>query len=101
MATFISASDLQYQYAKSAIPPDDPRRTGVPDSTLLNRGEQYEVLDFLNRFCSTTHYASTKQNFGKPEALKAERMLHQAVPSNLRSHAHITEWLRANWANHK
>jgi len=100
MTTFITADDLQYNYAKSAIPPDDPRRTGIPDSTLLNRGEQYEVLDFLNRFATNTSYANGGAKFGKAEALKAERMIHTGLPGHLRSHAHVTEWLRANWGNY-
>jgi len=101
MTNFITAEDLQYKYAKTAIPPDDPRRTGIPDSALLNRGEQYEMLDFLNRFASNTHYKVTGAKFGKTEALKAERMIHTALPGNLRSHAHVTEWLRANWGNYR
>jgi hypothetical protein len=100
MPTFITASDLQYKYATSVIPPDDPRRTGKPDSTLLNRGEQYEMLDFLNRFATNTSYTGGAK-FGKAEALKAERMIHAALPGTLRSHAHVTEWLRTNWGNHK
>lgn len=101
MTAFITAQDLQYQYAKSAIPPDDPRRTGNPDSTLLNRGEQYEMLDFLNRFATNTSYGGGGAKFGKAEALKAERMIHSGLPGNLRSHAHIAEWLRINWNNFK
>lgn len=101
MTTFITADDLQYKYAKSAIPPDDPRRTGKPDSTLLNRGEQYEVLDFLNRFARNTSYGGGGAKFGKAEALKAERMIHTALPGNLRSHAHITDWLRSNWNSYQ
>lgn len=96
MTTYITAEDLQYKYAKSAIPPDDPRRTGKPDSTLLNRGEQYEMLDFLNRFASTTKYSDDKP-FGRNEALKAERLIHTSLPGDVRSHAHVTDWLRKNW----
>lgn len=101
MTTFITANDLQYNYAKTAIPPDDPRRTGVPDSTLLNRGEQYEMLDFLNRFATNTFYPGTGARFGKAEALKAERLIQTVLPGNLRSHAHVTQWLLANWNSYK
>ncbi|MDO9360664.1 MAG: hypothetical protein Q7T70_16940 [Polaromonas sp.] len=100
MPAFITAEDLQYKYAKSAIPPDDPRRTGVPDSTLLNRGEQYEILDFLNRFATNTSYGSGGVKFGKAEALKAERMIHTGLPGDLRSHANVSAWLRENWSKY-
>lgn len=45
----MKSSDLQYEYSWKAIKPDDPKVSGKPDSTLLNRGEGYEVLPFINR----------------------------------------------------
>jgi len=86
MAT-IGKDDLQFTYTWRAIPPDDPRITGTPDSTLLNREEGYEVLAFLNRVCTET----------KAQALKAERMIKQHLPGTTRSHANVLAWLIANW----
>ncbi len=97
MAAFITAYDLQFNYSKTAIAGDDPRRTGVPDSTLLNRHEQYEVLDFINRFCSNTSYGKGGAKFGKAEALIAERLINARLPGDVRSHANVSQWLRANW----
>lgn len=48
----LTKSDLKYEneYSWKAIGDDNPKITGVPDSTLLNREEGYEVLAFINRF---------------------------------------------------
>jgi hypothetical protein len=84
--TTIQRSDLKSSYSWAAISPDDPRITGKPDSTLLNRGEGYEVLAFLNR-----HFNN------KNDALKAERLIQKELPSNIRSHANVLTWLQTNW----
>ena len=50
MAVF-TRGDLKYTgYKDTAHPNDDPRLTGKPDSTLLNRGESYEMTYFINRY---------------------------------------------------
>ncbi len=85
--TVINRSQLAFNYVWSAIPPDDARVTGKPDSTLLNRSEGYEMLAFLNRHCDSLI-----------AALKAERMIKQNVPTELRSHANILDWLKRNWS---
>lgn len=46
----LQKTDLVFEYSWKAIAPDDPKVTGKPDSTLLNRSEGYEVLAFINRF---------------------------------------------------
>lgn len=96
MTTPITERDLRYRYSKTAIHPDDPRRTGIPDSTLLNRGELYEMLEFLNRFVRSTRYRDGRP-FDKADALKAERLIHTLLPINVRSHANVTKWLIDNW----
>jgi hypothetical protein len=96
----LKESDLQYRYSKSALRGDDPRNTGFPDSILLNRGELYEVLPFLNRFVQDTHYVNTSRPFTDADGLKAERLLHNSVPGSLRSREHIRDWLVANWHLH-
>lgn len=82
----IARSDLQYRYTWSADKGDNPRLTGSPDRELLDRNEGYEVLHYLN---------SISQR--KETALKAERLIQQHLPGNIRSRANITEWLKANW----
>lgn len=94
----IDKGDLAYAYSWTAIRGDDARLTGVPDSTLLNRREGYEVLQFINRFCSK-HWKPP----GPPKsaALKIERMIRDHLPSDVRSHARVTRWLLDNWGNVK
>lgn len=82
----ITRSDLQYIYTWSADKGDNPRLTGSPDRDLLDRSEGYEVLLYLNSISQS-----------KGTALKAERLIQQHLPGNIRSRTHITEWLKANW----
>lgn len=84
--TVIARENLQYQYSWAAIPPDDQRKTGNPDSVLLNRREGYEVLYFLNRICTNL-----------PQALKAERLIQTRLPGDVRSRANVLDWLIRNW----
>ena len=87
----LSKSDLQFTYSWTAIPPDDARLTGVPDSTLLNRNEGYEVLAFINRMDTATKWPD------KTGALKVERLIRNHLPGDVRSHAHVWKWLVDNW----
>lgn len=87
----LNRSDLQFQYAWSALSPDDPRITGKPDSTLLNRHEGYEVLSFLNRLAHASKWDT------KSPALKAERLIKNHLPGEVRSHKNVWQWLVDNW----
>lgn len=91
----LTKTDLQFTYSWTAVSPDDPKYTGIPDSTELNRGEGYEVLAFINAFAVKHDW---KQ---KVSGLKLERMIHRYLPSNLRSHVNVNEWLTTNWDNYK
>jgi hypothetical protein len=93
----ITANELQYRYSWTTIAHDNPRITGVPDSTLLNRAEGYEVLHFINRFCATHNI--NQLPLTKNDALKVERMIHNH-PGSVRSHANVTAWIESNWANY-
>ncbi len=90
--SLLQKSDLKFEYSWTAIPPDDPRVTGKPDSTLLNRGEGYEVLAFINGFAATNDW---KQ---KVSGLKVERMIKKYLPGDTRSHANVRKWLVDNWS---
>lgn len=93
----LTASDLQHAYSWNAVPPDNPRLSGPPDSALLNRSEGYEVLNFINRFCSTHQIGG--RLLGKVEALKVERMI-RAHPGHIRSHANVRAWIVENWSRY-
>lgn len=86
----LEKNDLNFEYSWTAIPGDDPRMTGEPDSTLLNRHEGYEVLPFINRF------AKAKCWRYKSSGLKVERLIHEQLPSNIRSHKNVWQWLLDN-----
>lgn len=85
----ITRSQLRQTYFWQAIPHDNPRVTGHPDSDLLNRHQGYEVLDFLNRHCSDL-----------VSALKAERMIRHNLPVTIRSHTKVFQWLKDNWTKY-
>lgn len=87
----ITANDLRYSYSWTAIPPDNPKVTGNPDSTLLNRNEGYEMLYFINKFCELYDLKN------KSTAHKVETMIKEHLPSNIRSQANVRAWLIENW----
>lgn len=89
--SLLSKSDLKYPYSWTAIAPDDPEVTGAPDSALLNRNEGYEVLDFINRFAQECKFKY------KASATKAERLIKEHLPNDIRSHENISRWLADNW----
>lgn len=90
----LKKSDLQYpDYTWTTSGDDDPRRTGSPDNVLLNRKEGYEVLPFLNRLAKDHKWSKT-------DALKAEWLIREHVPSSLRHRDNITKWLKDNWSEH-
>lgn len=88
--SILSSNDLQYSYSGTTTPGDNAKLRGHPDRDELNRHEKYEMLSFLNWF-------ATVHNLTKAAALKAERLIHQHLPSDLRSRAHVADWLVRNW----
>ncbi len=92
----ISKTDLYYSdYSWTVINGDNPKVTGEPDSTLLNRKEGYEILYFINKFCEMH---DLKQ---KASATKVEKMIRNEVPSDIRSQKNIGDWLVKNWKTSK
>ena len=89
----LTRHDLQYEYSWTALGDDDPRITGVPDSTLLNRREGYEVLAFINRLATASNWTD------KAYGLKVEGLIRHGIPAHLRSHAHVWKWLIKNWSH--
>jgi hypothetical protein len=81
MAVF-NKSDLTYADYKweAKLDDDDPKLTGKPDSTMLNRTEGYEMLYFINRYMENKgwkqaatgekieKYLRTSSHSGKPHA---------------------------------
>lgn len=92
----ISRADLYYNdYKWTAYPTDDPRVTGKPDSTLLNRHEGYEVLYFINKFAENHNLKE------KASAAKMEKMIRNELPSTTRSQENVMSWIVDNWKTSK
>lgn len=90
----INRNDLQFSYSWTVVSPDDPRVTGTPDSTLLNRSEGYEVLAFINRIATASDWPT------KAPALKVERLIKTHLPGDVRSHKNVWAWIVANWSSY-
>lgn len=87
----ISKADLFYKdYKWTAYPTDDPRITGKPDSTFLNRHEGYEVLYFINKFAEKYGFKE------KASATKTEKMIRNELPTTTRSQENVAKWLVDN-----
>lgn len=89
----LSRSDLHYEseYMWTTLEFDNPKITGIPNSTYLSREEGYEVLAFINRF-SKKHSLNQKIS-----GLKLELMIHDHLPHSICSHADIEIWIQNNW----
>ncbi|THD31263.1 hypothetical protein [uncultured Flavobacterium sp.] len=74
---------------------DNPYYTGGKDRTELNRTEGYEVLYFIN------HIGGKHWNvvLGTTTYQKIEKMIRYSVPSPIRSHKGIADWIVSNWNN--
>ena len=91
----LNKSDLVYDdYSWTVYGDDDPKVTGEPDSTLLNRKEGYEILYFINKMASI--HGFKKVASGK----KIEQMIRDHLPSDIRSQKKIRDWIVKNWDDH-
>lgn len=72
---------------------DNPYYRNGSDHTLLNRTEGYEVLYFINHLGSK-HWNSPNITTYQ----KIEKLLRYDVPTNIRSHKGVADWIVANWS---
>jgi len=87
-----TTSDMVYHdYRWTAYPADDPHVRGIPDSTLFNRHEGYEVLYLINKFLEVVGqpYTSSGQ--------RAETLIRVSLPGHLHSQKNVMDWLESNW----
>jgi len=82
--------DLRYQYSWVHTREDDPKLRGEPDSSLLNRGEGYEVLYMIKKLMAAWRMESVAAG------QKVERMIREH-PDDLRSQQHVKAWIYSNW----
>lgn len=92
----ITKSDLYYKdYSWTTILGDNPKMTGQPDSTLLNRKEGYEILYFINKIAEIHDLKQLRS------AIKIEKMIRNELPGNVRSQENIRKWIVENWKTSK
>lgn len=87
----LTSKDLQYSYSWTAYRGDNPKVTGNPDNTLLNRKEGYEILYFINKLASIWNLNH------KSSGTKMEKMIQEKVPGNIRSQKNIKQWISDHW----
>ncbi|MDR2550153.1 MAG: hypothetical protein LBD10_08155 [Desulfobulbus sp.] len=90
METF-EKSDLAYEYDWSRYERDDSRISGSPDTTAFNRKEGREMLYLINQLAS--HLAYGVDGFGN----RVEKLLHDHLPTEIRSQHEVMRWLRIHW----
>lgn len=89
--SFTKTNMLYNHYSWTALPGDNPKISGVPDSTLFNRNEGYEVLYLINRFMSDNSLKNVESG------QKIERMIRTGLPGDVRGQKNVVEWLTKNW----
>lgn len=90
METF-SQTDLIYHYQWSQYPPDDPRISGPPDSTIFDKQQGQEVLYIINILAD--HLAWDVRSFGK----KVEQLIHDQLPEAIIRQDETIQWIKDNW----
>ena len=89
-------SDMYYNnYSWTAINGDDPRVSGEPDSTLLNRSEGYEMLYFVNKFIEKHPYMPG----GNPNRAGRviEFIIKNRISTDIRSQKNIEDFIVEYW----
>jgi len=92
MDTF-EKSDLVYEYNWSPYNKDDPRISGIPDTTEFNRKEGWEVLYIIKYL--TDHVGWGVESFG----YKMEKLIHEKLPLEIKNQEDTIKWIEDNWKN--
>lgn len=90
MDTF-EKSALVYEYNWTHYEKDDPRISGIPDSTEFDRKEGWEVLYIIKYL--TDHLAYGVESFG----IKMEKFIHNRLPEEIRTQSETIRWIKDNW----
>ncbi len=90
METF-KKSDLIYEYNWSLYEKDDPRSSGMLDTTEFDRREGLQVLFIINYL--TDHLAWSVESFGN----KLEKLIHDRLPEGVNNQKDTIQWIKDNW----
>jgi hypothetical protein len=90
-----SQKDMVFKdYSWTVFSNDNPKITGEPDNTLLNRKEGYEILYFINKFISIHEINDIET------CHKIEIMIRKFIPTNIHSQKTIQIWIESHWYNY-
>lgn len=87
--------DGKYYKWSAAADGDNPNFIGGKDRLELDRTQGYEVKDFINRI-GDKHWDNTPNT---KTYQKIEKMIRYDVPSNIRKHTEIADWIINNWSH--
>lgn len=86
-------SQMKYQYKWTAkADHDNPKFIGGSDHALLNREEGYEMLYFIRSIAKTWNWIDNASSY-----VNLERIIQEEVPSNVRSHTNIKNWIAQHY----
>jgi len=85
--------DLVYEYSWSQYEKDDPRISGIPDTTEFNRKEGREALYIIKYL--TDHVGWGVESFGH----KMEFLIHNKLPLEIKNQKDTIKWIENNWNN--
>jgi len=90
-------SDMVYKdYRWTALADhDNPKIIYGTDHSELNRTEGYEMLYFINSLAHTWNW----QNVALPSYQHLERIIKEEVPSSIRTHGGIKDWIGAKYTS--
>lgn len=90
--SLFNKKDMVYNdYKWTAYSNDNPKVTGKPDSTELNRHEGYEMLYFINKLAEEWNFKQVSS------CQKMEKMIRGYLPSSIRSQERVRTWISENW----
>jgi hypothetical protein len=91
----IKKSELVYDDYKwtAKADHDNPKYIGGTDHAELNRTEGYEMLYFMNSLIHTWGWTVGSSHASK----KLEIIIRTKVPSSIRTHTGIMNWIAANY----
>lgn len=89
---FYNRSDMIYpDYLWTHYPKDDPRISGLPGNTILNRRQGREVLYLINKMAEL--YNLKKKSNGR----RIEILIREYLPESIRQQEEAESWIKENW----
>ncbi len=93
-----TSTDLAFRdyYDTNNYNGQDPRTSGIPDTTSFDRTQQQEVLYLIN-FC---YQAWDWPVYTKGPGRKIERLIRIYLPGNGWTQLQVFDWIRDNWKHY-